>query len=43
VAEHALFGEYAVADMEDANTLLQDLLCGVEDTTVRAQLILAVD
>lgn len=35
VAEHALFGEYAVADMEDANTLLQDLLCGVEDTTVR--------
>jgi hypothetical protein len=33
VAEHALYGEYDEASMEDANTLLQDLLCGIEDAT----------
>lgn len=33
VAEHALFGEYDEASMEDANTLLQDLLCGLEEAT----------
>lgn len=33
VAEHALYGEYDEASMEDANTLLQDLFCGLDEAT----------
>ena len=33
VEEEALFGEYEADSMEDANTLLQDLLCGVDEAT----------
>ena len=33
VEEEALFGEYEADSMEDANTLLQDLLCGVDEGT----------
>jgi hypothetical protein len=34
VAQHSLFGDYDPALMEDANTLLSDMLCGIDDKLV---------
>lgn len=34
VAQHSLFGDYDPAAMEDANTLLTDMLCGIDDHLV---------